>query len=181
MTEELGAANAFMTISYTGAKALGSAAAGLIAARFVIGWAFALDALSFVLSAACIIGVRVAPAVAQAPIALAGVVGELRAGLRFVRDTAVLRSLLFVCCLLFCGFGLLNAVLLPFTARVLHAGAFEYGLIEGIPIFGFVLSSLLLAHLADRLHPGQWIAISLLGMGALQDERRRDISASFRP
>src|SRR5581483_6405863 len=93
--EELAAANAFMTISYSGAQALGFAAAGLIAARFAIGWAFAIDALSFVLSAACIMGVRVAPAATpDPPLALAGVVEDLRAGLRCVRTTAALRSLL---------------------------------------------------------------------------------------
>src|SRR5947199_158261 len=92
------------------ATALPSLLVGLIAGRFAFGWAFALDALWFVLSAACIVGVRVSPAAAEQSSAPMNIVHDLRAGLRFVRDTAILRSLLITCCVLFLGFGLLNAL-----------------------------------------------------------------------
>ena len=47
------------------------------------------------------------------------VLSDLRAGLQVVGTTTVLRSLLVLFCVIFFGFGLLNAALLPFTVRAL--------------------------------------------------------------
>src|SRR5215211_5712529 len=58
--EELAAANAMMTISQYGALTVGYAGAGLIATLSTMTWAFYLDALSFVVSAVCILLIRVA-------------------------------------------------------------------------------------------------------------------------
>lgn len=125
-----------------------------------------LDALSFVLSALCIAGARVPSIITEAETTVAPVVEQLHGGLRIVRDTKVLRSLFLLFVLGFLVFGFMNALLLPFAMRALHAGTFAYGLIEGLPGLGFVPGSLLMAHLADRLHEGQWIAISAVGMAA---------------
>ena len=62
------------------------------------------------------------------------------------------------------GLGLMVLLLLPFSLTVLHATEFEYGLQEGLTSVGFVVGSLLMARLADRLREGQWIAIGGLGM-----------------
>jgi len=47
----------------------------------------------------------------------------------------------------------------------LGATEFEYSLLEGVFSIGFVVGSLGMARLADRLHGGQWIAMSFLGLG----------------
>ncbi len=56
-----------------------------------------------------------------------------------------------------------NALLLPFSLRALGATDLQYSLLEGLCSVGFIAGSLLMARLADRLHEGQWIAISTLG------------------
>src|SRR6185369_9119201 len=58
--EELAAANSLMAISSFGATAVGFAASGLIASQFAIEWAFYIDAATFVVSAICILLLRVA-------------------------------------------------------------------------------------------------------------------------
>jgi MFS family permease len=165
--EELAAANALMTISLTGAQTIGFAAAGVIAAQLPIAWAFYLDALTFVLSAICIMGVRAAPLAADKQTTVATVLRQVRDGLGVVRDTVPLRSLFVLAVPLMLVFGFANTLLLPFTARALNAGEFAYGLLEGVPVLGFVLGSLLMAHLADRLHPSQWIAAGTIAMAVL--------------
>jgi MFS family permease len=162
--EELAAANALMAISSFGSTAIGFAAAGLIASQFPIAWVFYLDALSFVVSALCIGLVRIAPLAVDEVTNVTSVMHNLRAGVRFLSDSAILRSLLIVSMTLFLSYGLWNVLLLPFALRALHATEFEYGLQEGLTSVGFVLGSLLMARIADRLREGQWIAIGVLGM-----------------
>jgi MFS family permease len=162
--EELAAANALMAISSFGSTAIGFAAAGLIASRFPIEWVFYLDALSFVCSALCIGLVPVAPLAVDEATNVTSVLHNLRAGVRFLTDSPMLRSLLIVSLTLFFSYGLWNVLLLPFALRALHATEFEYGLQEGLTSVGFVLGSLLMARIADRLREGQWIAIGVLGM-----------------
>jgi MFS family permease len=163
--QELAAANAMMTISQYGALTIGYAAAGLIASLTSIAWAFYLDALSFVLSALCILLVRVMPLATQEASNLASVAQKLRAGLDFVYDTPVLRSLVLVFVPTFMVYGFVNSLLLAFATRSLGATEFEYSLMEGGFTVGFVVGSLVMARLADRLRAGRWVAISLLGMG----------------
>ena len=162
--EDLAAANAMMTISSIGAQAIGFAASGLIAARFVIEWAFYLDALTFVGSAACILLIRVAPPTVEEETSVVAILRNLRAGARVIADTPSLRSLFLVYLPVFVTYGLNNTLLLPFARRALNATEFEYGLIEGLTTVGFVIGSLAMARLADRLREGQWIAISFMGM-----------------
>jgi MFS family permease len=163
--QELAAANAMMTISQYGALTIGYAGAGLIATLSSIAWAFYLDALSFVLSALCILFIQVVPLAAKQGSNFAAVVQNLRAGLVFVRNTLVLRSLVLVFLPTFMIYGFVNSLLLAFATRSLGATEFEYGLMEGAFTIGFVVGSLVMARLAERLRAGRWVAVSLLGMG----------------
>ncbi len=163
--EELGAANSLMAISSFGSTAIGFAASGLIASRYPIAWAFYADALSFLISFACIWLVRVKPLEAPAEdTSVRVVLHNLRAGLRVLFETPMLRSLFLSSVPVLIGFGLSNALLLPFAVRALHANEFEYGLQEGLTSVGFVVGSLLMASLADRWREGQWIALGFTGM-----------------
>ena len=154
-----------MTISQFGALTVGYAGAGLIATLSTIAWAFYLDAYRSCSSALCILLLHVAPRSVKGATNLAAVAHNLRVGLGFVRDMPVLRSLVLVFVPIFISYGFGNALFLPFAIRALGATEFEYSLLEGLFTVGFVVGSLVMAGLADRLHEAQWIAISILGMG----------------
>ena len=162
--EELAAANSLMAISSIGSTTIGFAASGLIASRFPIEWAFYLDALSFLASAGLIVFIKIAPIATTEKASLATVARNLRAGLRFVVDTTILRSLFFVVMPIFVIFGLHNTLFLPFALRALGATEFEFGLQQAAESVGIAIGSLLMARLSDRLREGQWLAISYLGM-----------------
>jgi CRP-like cAMP-binding protein/sugar phosphate permease len=165
--EELAAANSFMAISSFGSTAIGFAASGLIASRFPIAYAFYLDGLSFLLSAAFIAFVSVPDLVVEGVTNVRAVVDNLRGGARQLLDTPILRSLLVMSVPVMLSFGLWNSLLLPFALRALGATEFEYGLQESMTSIGFVIGSFLMAKWADRLREGQWIAVSFLAMGLL--------------
>lgn len=162
--EELAAANSLMSISSFGATAIGFAASGLIASRFPIAYAFYLDAISFLFSGLCILLIPIKPMGVDEDTSVQMVLRNLRAGAKYLFDKPILRSLLYITAPLVIGFGMANALLLPFATRALHATEFEYGLQEGLTSVGFVAASLLMAAYAERLREGQWIAISYFGM-----------------
>ena len=163
--EELAAANSLRTISTIGSTTIGFAASGLIASTLSINGAFYLDALSFLLSAVCVAMMRIASTPPAEDTTVAVVVRNLRAGITFVATTPILRALFLIFIPIFVGFGFHNALILPFALRALGATEFEYSLLEGVFSIGFVVGSLGMARLADRLHGGQWIAMSFLGLG----------------
>jgi MFS family permease len=95
---------------------------------------------------------------------LAAVGRNLAAGARLLADTPMLKSLFLVFALVFVSFGLSNSLLLPFAIKALGASEFEYGVQEAVTSVGFVIGSLWMARVSDRLREGQWIALGLIGM-----------------
>jgi MFS family permease len=167
--EELAAANSMMTISTVGAQAIGFSLAGLIASSLSAEWAFAIDAVTFLFSALCINRIRVASCTTAANTSAAGmthheVARYLQAGVTLIGRTPALRSLFLVYLLAFITFGLDNALMLPFARRALQASEAEYGLLEGITLFGLAAGSFMMARYSHRLREGQWIAFSFIGM-----------------
>ena len=163
--EELAAANSLIAISSFGSTAVGFAAAGLIASAADINWAFYANAFTYLFSAVCIYLVRIKPIQAEDETSAAVVIQNLRAGVGQLFRTPVLRALFYVYVVVLIAFGLWNTLLLPFAIRALKATEFEYGLQEGLTSIGFVVGSLLMAKVFDRLQAGAWLAISFLGMG----------------
>lgn len=164
--EELAAANSLIAISSFGSTAIGFAASGLIASAADISWAFYLDALSFAFSGFCIFLMRIQHISADEQTSASVVITNLRAGVRELFSTPILRSLITTQVPIFLAFGLVNALLLPFAERALGATEFEYGIQEGLTSIGFVVGSLLMAKVFDRMREGAWIAISYFGMAA---------------
>jgi CRP-like cAMP-binding protein/sugar phosphate permease len=162
--EELAAANAFLSISSFGSTAIGFAAAGLLAS-ISLDLAFWFDAATFIVSAACILFVRIAPNAAPEATNVRAVVENLRAGIRTLIDTPILRSTMLVFTPVLFAFGLWNVLLLPFAVKTLGGSEFQYGLQEGLTSLAFVAGSLIMARYIDRLAPGTWIVISLAAMG----------------
>lgn len=162
--EELAAANSLIAISGFGSTAIGFAVSGLIASAANISWAFYLDTAAFAFSAACIYLMRLKPSVVEGRTSAAIVLGNLRTGIRELFGQPILRSMFASQVPVFLAFGLSNALLLPFARRALGATEFQYGLQEGLTAIGFVLGSLLMAMIFDRMREGPWMAISYLGM-----------------
>jgi MFS family permease len=162
--KELAAANSLIAISSFGATAVGFAASGLIASTADISWAFYLDAVTFLLSAFWISRLRITHNVSEDKTSVAIVISNLRAGVHQLFRTPILRSLFTAQVPVLLAFGLSNALLLPFAVRALGATEFEYGLQEGLTSIGFVVGSLLMASLFDRMREGLWLGVSFLGM-----------------
>ncbi len=164
--DELAAANAFLSIASFGSTAIGFAGAGLLASAFSIEWAFWIDALTFLFSAACIFFLKVRSKMEVAEDTSVGVVVDnLKTGIRTIVDTPILRRLFLLCAPAFFAFGLWNVLLLPMAIQALGATEFEYGLQEGLTSIGFVVGALFMARYSDRLPIGNWLMIGYLGMG----------------
>jgi MFS transporter, DHA3 family, macrolide efflux protein len=162
--EELNAANSLMAISSFGSLVIGYAAAGLIAGQYPIEWAFYLDALTFLASTIFIGFTRIPTIKVEEDTNVASVFKNLQAGFQVITSSQLLRSMFAVFFLIFLTFGFGNAIRLPFSIKALGATEFEFGLIESVTLVGFVIASLLMARLGDRLREGQWLAISFIGM-----------------
>jgi DHA3 family macrolide efflux protein-like MFS transporter len=165
--EELAAANSFLSISSFGSTAVGFAAAGFLASQFDIEWAFWIDSVTFLLSAACIVFVKIQPMPEAGASSVGIVVANLKEGLGYLFRTPILRSLFAVGAPTFFAVGLWNVLLLPFAIRALGANEFQYGIQEGVTSVGFVIASLLFARYADRLREGTWLIIGLTLCGVV--------------
>jgi CRP-like cAMP-binding protein len=163
--EELAAANSWMMISSFGSTSIGFALSGLLATAFDINWAFRLDALTFLFSAACLVFLRVGKIQTEDKTSVGVVVANLREGIATLTGTPVLRSLFISGAPVFLAFGLWNVLLLPFAIDALHATEFEYGLQEGLTSVGFVFGSLMMAKYSSRLPEGSWMVLAVVGMG----------------
>ncbi len=165
--EELGAANAIMAIAQFGSTAVGFAAAGFLASTDSIEIVFWLDSATFLFSALMIGLVKINPLDVQEHTTLGEQIRNIGFGAKFIWNTPILRSLNIVRVPVLIAFGMQNVLLLPFAIRALGASEFEYGLQEGLTSVGFVVGSLLMARLADRLREGQWLVLSFIAMGLM--------------
>jgi MFS family permease len=163
--EELAAANSLMAISTFGSTAIGFAVSGLIAASASLDYAFYLNAVAYLFSAACIIFIRVKKIEAEEKTSVSVVISNLKSGVQTLVNKPALRSLILLAIPLALSGGLANSLLLPFATRALNATEFEYGLQEGLTSVGFVAASLLMAVYMERWREGQWMVVSLFGMG----------------
>jgi MFS family permease len=162
--EELAAANSWIMISSFGSTSIGFALSGLLA-TIDIDWAFWLDALTFLFSAALLIRVRVGKIETQEETSVGVVLSNLREGVATLVFTPILRNLLLVGIPVYLSFGLWNVLLLPFAIDALHATTFEYGLQEGLTSVGFVIGALMMAKWAERFREGTWIVTATIAMG----------------
>jgi DHA3 family macrolide efflux protein-like MFS transporter len=162
--EELAAANSLMAISTFGSTAVGFAAAGLIA-KFDINIAFYIDAVSFLISAGCVLILRVRKLEIAENTSVTAVINNLKSGVSYLTKNPALRSIFLLAIPVAVSFGLANSVLLPFAEKALGASEFEYGIQEGLTSLGFVVASLLMVGYMNRWREGQWMVVGLMGTG----------------
>ena len=162
--DELNAANSLMAISSFGSLVIGYAAAGLITSSFSIAWAFYIDAATFLISGFLIYLTRIPAIQVDESTNVNSIFQNLRSGIQVITTTNSLRSMFIAYIFIGIIFGFTNAIRLPFTIHALKSTEFVFGLIESVALIGFVIASLLIANLGDRLREGQWLAISFIGM-----------------
>jgi MFS family permease len=162
--EHLPNAISLNTIMFQIASVAGPAAGGLVIAGLGVGWAYALNAASFLCVIAALLMLR------DVPERAGGEKGEisLRAaaeGLRFVFHAPLIRSTMLLD--FFATFFASATALLPIFAQdVLNVGAKGYGLLAAAPSVGAVLTSLALAPLIDRIdRRGAAMLWAVLGYG----------------
>ena len=137
------------TIVFQTASVLGPALGGLVIGELGVGWAYALNALSFGFVIAALLMMRDVPRRAQ------GGKGEisLRAaaeGLRFVFENPLIRSTMLLD--FFATFFASATALLPIFAQdILNVGARGYGLLSAAPSVGALITSVALVPLIDRI------------------------------
>jgi MFS family permease len=144
---EIQQANGLSTLSNNIGEFAGPALATALVLGFGAGWAFALDAVTFLLSAALLTRVRprrraVASAVAESP-ARVTVWTEMRDGFHEVRSRGwVWATLAAFCAALFTGLAPWF-VLGPVVAREQYGGVGVYGLVSAVLGIGTIAGSLL--------------------------------------
>jgi MFS family permease len=150
----LSPAVALSSLSMNIARAVGPALGGLIVASAGIGWAFAVNALSFLGVVIVLVTWRRKPTVSALPPESFGV--ALRAGMRYATQATVLQSVLIKAASFFMFASALTALLPIVVNRDLQASAGTYGLLLGCIGIGAIAGAVLLPRLragidSDRL------------------------------
>lgn len=162
--EDLAAANSLMAISAFGSTAIGFAATGLIASAGDISWAFYANAIAYLFSTICIALIPIPPLQVDQDAEGSRIFQNLKLGMHHLFETPILRSVFSYQILVAISVGITNTLLLPFAMGPLNATEFQYGIQEGLTSVGFVIASLLVAGIFDRVREGAWITASLVGM-----------------
>jgi MFS family permease len=169
-TDELITANAVTGVGQHAARLIGPAIGGAIVAAGGLGAVAAIDAASFVFSAAMIALIRARPARSRATDTLeqaafsawGRVFHEWRDGLRVVQRAVVLRALLAFSVITGIGEGLTLALFVVWVLQALHWDAAGYGWVLSTQAIGGLAGALVIARLGSRVR-----ALPLLIGGAL--------------
>ncbi|MFF8693815.1 MFS transporter [Streptomyces sp. NPDC015144] len=157
--EQLLRANALVRLPNNAVKVLGPVAAGVIVAVGGPGWALSWDALSFLVAALLLLGLRL-----DAPVAVAGgVIADLRAGWAGFRGrvwlwTYTVSGTVVVAAWL-AGFQLLG----PVVAAEHYAGARSWGLVQGAFASGLLAGTVLCL----RWKPDRLLAVAVVASAGL--------------
>ena len=152
------------TIMFQTASVLGPALGGLVIATLGVGWAYALNAASFLCVIVALLMMR------DLPPRAAGERGTLsfaaaRDGLRFVFGAPLIRSSMLLD--FFATFFASATALLPIFAQdILKVGAGGYGVLSAAPSVGALITSAALVPLVDRIdHRGRTMLWAVTGFG----------------
>ena len=147
--EDLPNAISLNTIMFQLAAVLGPALGGLVIGGFGVGWAYALNAASFLFVIGALLVMRDVPGHAEGSAREISPRAAL-AGLRFVFHTPLIRStmLLDFFATLFAS---ATALLPIFAQDILRVGARGYGLLAAAPSVGALVTSAALVPLLDRI------------------------------
>jgi MFS family permease len=160
--DDLPEANAGVQASESGARILGPGLGGLLASAFGAVTGLLADAASFAVSAACLLGVRVAsPPPPRRE--RAGLAREVAAGVRYVTRDPYLRSIAAWAASVNASLGALQAVQVVFLIRAVGAGASASGLLVGLAGLGGVAGAAAAARLIGWLGSGRAMVAACCG------------------
>ncbi|MCX6025511.1 MAG: MFS transporter [Chloroflexi bacterium] len=144
------------------ASVLGPSLAGVVIASLGMGWAYLLNALSFLAVVAALLLMR-PPAAPQAGRSAISLHAALE-GLRFVFQAPIIRANMLLD--FFATFFASATALLPIFAQdILRVGAQGYGLLYAAPSLGAILSGLVLAVRGQIKHQGRVLLWAVAGYG----------------
>jgi MFS family permease len=162
--EHLPNAISLVTIMFQTASVVGPALGGLVIGTLGVGWAYALNAVSFLFVIAALLMMR------DLPQRAAGDRGEIswraaREGLEFVFRMPLIRSTMLLD--FFATFFASATALLPIFAQdILHVGATGYGLLSAAPSIGAVVASVALVRFVERIdRRGRTMLVAITGFG----------------
>lgn len=160
-------ANSLIQTTTVTAELAGTALAGVLVGTLHTYWiSFAVDALTFALSAVLVLSVRraaTAPVQEDHPSTRAAI----GAGLRAVRSAPTLRALLLVFAALTFALSPMAVLLTPYVVDTLHIPTGWIGLIQSGDTAGNILGGLLVAVAARRVQPRALIGVGMFGLAAL--------------
>ena len=174
--EQLLSANSLFQSAIFLMRLVGPAIGGALVGTVGAGPAFVLDALTFFVSALAITAMRLPPRGepvepplerAEGDGSVVGVYRELVAGLRVIRDSRVLSSVLAVWSLLMFSAGAIAALLVVFVEDALHAPGSYYGYLLSIQGLGMLVGAVATASMGDRYRPTNIFRGGLLIFGPL--------------
>jgi predicted MFS family arabinose efflux permease len=160
-SEQLVEGNSKLALSRSAAEVAGPGLAGGLARVMTAPGAIALDAISFLVSAACLRHLRPSAALPPAQPVRRQLRVELGDGLRVIRGEPVLRALVGGLALLQLANAALETVVLLYLARTLGLGAATLGVVFAAGNVGFLAGALLPARMAAWFGVGPSIALAL--------------------
>ena len=178
--EHLPSAISLNTIMFQTAAVAGPAIGGLTIAGLGVGWAYALNAISFLFVIAALLAMRDVPERPSEGAAQVSVSAAVE-GLRYVFHAPLIRSTMLLD--FFATFFASATALLPIYAQdILHVGARGYGLLSAAPSVGAILTSLVMVrmvHRIDRRGATLLWAIAAYGVSTIAFGVSRSFSLTF--
>jgi MFS family permease len=160
--EDLMNAIALNSSMFNGARVIGPAIAGILVARIGEGWCFAANSISYI---AVIIGLLLMKVRSVPRISNRSPIEDMIEGFRWVNQTKIIRSLLFL-------IGLVSLVGMPYTVlmpvfadKILHGGARGLGILMGATGVGALFGALTLAAKTGIKGLGRWVTITCATLG----------------
>jgi MFS family permease len=161
--EDLMNAIALNSSMFNGARVVGPAIAGILVASIGEGWCFFVNAASFIAVITGLLLMKIAPRKKESH---AGIAAHIIEGFQFAQRTTPVRNLLYLVGLISLA-GVPYTVLMPiFADRILHGGAWVYGMLMGSAGVGAVLGALTLASRTGVRGLGRIAAFTAAGFGA---------------
>jgi len=155
------------TIMFQTASVVGPALGGIVIGELGVGWAYALNAGSFLCVIAALLAMRDLPERAESAPRIA--LSAAREGLAFVFRAPLIRSTMLLDFI--ATFFASATALLPIYAQdILRVGARGYGMLSAAPSVGAMVASVALAPLIHRIdHRGRFLlgAVALYGLATV--------------
>src|SRR6185436_11359814 len=171
-TQGLMSANALMQIAFMGSRIVGPAVAGAMVARFTPKVCYAIDVVSFLLSAALIGSVAIKRPASLAPPResssnrIQAIWLDMVVGMRFiVHHSAILFFVIAMAAGLF-TIGCFGPLISIHVRDTLHASAGSFGYVSGMVGVGLLLGTQIIRIIARRASDTGLVLWGLLGIGA---------------